>query len=644
VRRFASIWALLWSAYSFAQDNVLPGYKLSKPPTIDGAIEPAEWEGVPSGQGAFDDETGRPAPENLKFWLAYDENYVYFAAKAFDSQPSGIKATEYRTNASLRGDDNIVLLLDLTGSLADFNEFGMNPRGATSIDLAGGRAAKREWSGEFVAAARITPEGWEVEARIPWKIMRLPTAGPRTVRFNVERDHQRTLRDFIWQYTGSGQDDKAGKWTDVEIPKAPAERSIKLLPYGYAGREGSDTILDTGLDLKTNLAEQIQMVASVNPDFRNIENAILSLDFSRFERLANETRPFFQEGSQYLDSGLFASQRIQDFDIGLNIHGRLSDKMSFGLLDTIDFGDQNSFVANFSYDPTPKDRYRFSATSMSRDGLNNQAYMLRYSKQIGPASVFLRRMASCDSEEGSGTSDGIFVEYFKQGLFALVGWEAVSPDFLPRLGFSPEVDYKGPVVGFEWTRPASKGLVREVSVETFYFDYERYDGGFYRRAVEGDVSVRLENNLGLRYSALAEDFEGSKDHLNGFSVTMPRGNPYRFVSAEYEWGMLEGERYRSAGFQGAYRPVEKLQLTARYQHVVHGEEEDQGILGFNYDLGGDRYASGRLVKRDGDWGGYLSFRQSGNRGVEYYVILGDPNARTFRSSVILKVVWPVEIR
>ena len=635
---------MLLSAGALAQDNILPGHKIEKAPVIDGTIDPAEWQSVPSAQGMFDDETGATAPENVQFWLAYDQDFVYFAAKVFDSSPTSIRATEYRTNVSLSGDDHLVLQLDLGGSLTDFNEFGMNSRGATSIELAGGRAAKREWSGEFVSKGRITAEGWEVEARIPWKIMRLPGAGPRIVRFNVERAHMRTQRDYVWQYTGSGQQDRAGRWTAVELPKAPFERTIKLLPYMYAGADEDGHILNAGMDLKTNLADQIVMVGSINPDFRNIENSILSLDFSRFERLANEARPFFQEGSQYLNSALYASQRIGNFDAGVNVHGRLGDKVSFGILNTADFGHQNSFVLNTSWDPNPKDSYRLTYTDLSRPGLKNSANLLRYNRQFGPLSLFIRNMATSDSAVGDGNYTSAFLEYGKQGLAGFLGWNAVSPAFLPRLGFVPERDYKGIMTGFEWDKPLDKGSLKQFRIEASWSDLDRYHGGQYRETFDGEASVLLRNNLNIGSSIHLEDFLGVYDRLYGVSMRFPRGNPYRNVFAEYEWGRLEMETFKSISVGGAYRPIEKIQLTASYQRVNHFEEEDLGIVGFNYDLGRDRYVGGRVVKRDDDWNAYVSFRRSGNQGVEYYIILGDPNAHEFKRSLIVKVVWPFEIK
>jgi len=42
---------------------------------------------------------------------------------------------------------------------------------------------------------------------------------------------------------------------------------------------------------------------------------------------------------------------------------------------------------------------------------------------------------------------------------------------------------------------------------------------------------------------------------------------------------------------------------------------------------------------DTNW--YLSFRNSGERGIETYVILGDPNARRFQEELRVKFVFAI---
>ncbi len=640
-------WLVALAAHSaLGQQAVrIEGKSLPLTPTIDGTINPGEWEGAPSFSGLRDLATGAQAADDGQFWIAFDKDFIYFAARLADSQPETIKATEYRTNVSLAGDDNVALYLDLSGSLADFNGFFVNPRGATDIQLAGGRAAKREWSGEFLARGTVTEKGWECEARIPWQIMRLPSAGPRDIRFTVVREHKRTGRTTTTAFTPNQTFQNAGYWSSVIVPRSEFDRSIHLLPYTYLGYgDGEGTIVNTGLDAKTQITEEIPAVFSVNPDFRNIENQILSLDFSRFERLAGETRPFFQEGSQYYNSALFASQRISSFDAGLNVYGKINDELSFGVLNTVTFGTNDNLAANFSYDPNPNESYRVTATSLMQDGMNNDAYLLRYQRIFGPMALFLRNMGTKDAVEGSGVYNTAGLFYSLGPVFAYVQHDAVAPNFLPRLGFAPETDYRGYIGGFAVNQPVKWGSIVEAGVGFDGLTYDRYDGGFYRDQMAPNMFLAFKDGTALQLLADWESFLGSEDRYYQINLRRPRNNPYNFVSLDYQEGEFTGTYYQSMRATTAWRPLERLQMTGSFQVVEFGGRSEQAIVGMNYDMGNDQSLSGRMVKRGADWNAYVAFRRSGNKGAEYFLILGDPNAQTFRTSLILKVSVPFEIR
>ncbi|HAX41407.1 MAG TPA: hypothetical protein DCY80_02475, partial [Solibacterales bacterium] len=315
MRRLALL-TLLAPALSAANSGI-DAQKAAEPPKIDGTIHQAEW-GASHGEGFFDTRNGAAA-EPGRFWLTYDEKYIYFAAQ-LDGDPKSIKATEYRQNVRISSDDSVFLIVEPFGNANQANVFGVNARGATDVRIAGGRAIKREWLGEFMASGRVTEKGFEIEARIPWGIMRLPAPGKRDVRFNVVRYNPTSQREMEWHYTNQ-QSSNSPFWRGVEVPESGNERTLKLLPYVYSGWSRNGHIANGGLDLKTSLTDQIDLVGTVNPDFRNVENQILSVDFSYFERLAGEARPFFLEGTNFFgtsrDAPLFASQRIGKFDAGL---------------------------------------------------------------------------------------------------------------------------------------------------------------------------------------------------------------------------------------------------------------------------------------------------------------------------------------
>ena len=350
------------------EPNEVAGAFLQTGPKIDGMVSDSEWAAASKAEGFVDMMTGSKAGGGT-FFLGYDAKYVYFAARLDVDDPSQLRADEYRENVSLLSDDAVYLQIETFGQLANFNSFGVNSRGATSIQIAGGRAPKREWVGEMLAAGHRTPSGYEVEARIPWGIMRLPEPGRKTLRFNVMRNNPTQGRSTAWRAT-RGNPENTGRWTDVEIPTSGNKRSLKILPYAYGGFGRDQGIANGGLDLKTSLTDKIEAVGSISPDFRNIENQILSLDFSYFERLAGESRPFFLEGGSFfstsLDNPIFASQRIRTFDAGFKTFGQINDNTDVAFLDTIDVGERNSLAARISHRPTSTSSFVLAGTGLSQ--------------------------------------------------------------------------------------------------------------------------------------------------------------------------------------------------------------------------------------------------------------------------------------
>jgi len=634
----------------------IPGKHLAKAPTIDGTVNDDEWAGAAKAEGMVDRDTGAVCPESATFWVGYDEKYIYFAARLGDSSPDQIKATEYRTNVSLSGDDNVSISIDLTGSTSDFNIFQINPKGATNVTLAGGRAAKREWVGDFMARGRVTDKGWEGEARIPWQVLHLPKAGPHDCRINFGRFQTRTQRHFLHTFVTSSSSALTPFWASVQIPNQEVIRTVKLLPYIYAGWDPkTGHVLNSGLDLKTQLTDQIELVGTVNPDFRNIENQILSLDFSRFERLANETRPFFQEGSDYISSGIFTSQRIDNFDVGLNTYGRLTPKTSFGIIDTIDWdrnnvlgnqetrGRRNNLSATFTHDVDPTMQVRVAYAGVDRPDLKNDASLLRISKTMGDFNLQVRDLRSKDSLEGYGSLNDAYLYYNRNGWSNYVGYATSSPHYNPRLAFVPDRDYKGVEYGAQFNRNFDKGVLNDWGFFVGGNSYRHVNDDPYRHNLTFNPFTTIRNGPALVLFASFDGFESSHDELYDVNVSYPRGNPYRNFGIDYAWGHQADHPYQSTSVSTAYRTMGRLQTNFRFQRVKLFDTQDQLIVTANYDLGQDRSISGRLVNNGHDTNFYVALRRGGNLGTEYFLILGDPNAEKFRASLILKVTMPFEI-
>jgi hypothetical protein len=651
VRPALSFLALLLVAGALGNSDVptVPGRFIEQKPVIDGIIGDEEWSIAGSFQGLVDSQTGEAAPEPATFWIAYDDKFIYFAARMFDSVPGQIQASEYRTNVSLRGDDTVTLRVDPFGNLTDFNSFSMNARGATNLEIAGGRAAKREWLGDFLAQGRITDQGWEVEARIPWSVMRLPAQGTRDVRFNVERNHRRLQRSYVHSFTRGGRVELTPMMLGVRIP--PPERGHwQLLPYVYAGHDQrTGLVLNSGVDFRRSLTDQLDLVGSVNPDFRNIENQVLSLDFSYFERLAAESRPFFLEGAQFfrtsMEAPIFASQRIQGFDAGVKAFGKIDDQTDIGIMDTIDFGNENAAVARIQHRLSPRRSLNVAYAGLKRQGLSNEALFASYFSGSGPYTSYFQVSGTQDTERGNGhrMNGGIFFRGDK-GVNWSLDYVEIDDDFLPRVGFAPERDLRGLTGRFEYLRPSGRGSVMEYGYTLSGGYFRTMEGKPYRERVGLSTTTTFVDGTDLDFDIRQERFRGFNDQTFGFDVERPRGDPYRRARFGFVTGTRGGMPYRSLSGGFGYRPVNTLQLSLSYQQVLRlGKTVDQIIGGFSYDLGRDQSVSGRYVQSEGTSNYYVAFRQSGNKGVEYFMILGDPSADRFTRNLVIKAVFPFQL-
>jgi hypothetical protein len=78
-------------------------------------------------------EGGVPT-EETEIYVAYDDNYLYIAARMYDSNPAGILAYQRRRNQSLATDDRFMFILDTFNDGRNAYFFETNPAGLEVTD------------------------------------------------------------------------------------------------------------------------------------------------------------------------------------------------------------------------------------------------------------------------------------------------------------------------------------------------------------------------------------------------------------------------------------------------------------------------------------------------------------------------------
>lgn len=684
--------------------RIFPARQLSVPPTVDGDITDPVWAEAAIGEGFTDTQDGKLVPDQTRFWLAYDNEFIYFAAHCYDSQPDRLVMLETKRDSRLWADDHLTLELDPfhTHSWRDLSQFTVNPRGTQASQIGGGRSGKAEWKGEWKAASRVVEDGWTVEMAIPWAILSYPsTKEPVTVGFNVRRNHARARYQSVFSNLGPHwRNEYAGNWEGVLLPADAFRPEIRMLPFLAAGAaEQSEVWKHTtraGLDLRYRPTSLLTAVVTVNPDFRNVQGEVEGIDFSRGERWVQESRPFFQEGDSLFNVGssvgrLFYSRRIEKMDLGAKLYGKLARRTNVGVLTALDLDDQHNLprrlfrqdtVLSLSQDVG--EGYFLSAFGSFRSGRLEENSVAafrfngRFTERIGggvqyASSAFL----GAESSLRRGDLASVGLNCGGRGYWAGIHAKYLSPGFRNLNGILEFPGRRGLRFDAEFWRSWRQGPLSEVSGELFGEYEERYDRGngfqnfdnllrrslstlgernsnphFFRDTFGYSQHLQLRNNVWFSHQGDIGHFREEnvsapdRDWSWGFGFGGGNGAQTRSIGVRYSFGRADSTFRHFLASNLFYRRG-NLSTGLNLSLLRHKERRQQHIWSVNYDLSRAMTMGGRLVfrrderKRKNRWNLFVSFRRSGEMGYETFLIVGDPNADHFIPRLEGKFLLPL---
>ncbi|MEW5983071.1 MAG: DUF5916 domain-containing protein [Acidobacteriota bacterium] len=292
-----------------AAETLLP-LRTAAPPAIDGDLSDEVWQSAPtvSGFKTWFPDFGKDMPDDTVVSYAYDAENMYFAFRAFDSEPGRIKASvAARDNIST--DDWVCINLDSFGDQQSLYALYVNPLGIQGDSR---YAAGREDTGfdaVWYSAGKIDDRGYTVEVRIPFKSLRYGDTSP--VRMAVIFERRITRRNEMGTYPEL--DPKIGpNFLIQNIPLEFADikhyRLFEVLPdavYTHQLQRRTQALERTtngpefGLTTKYGVTAQLVFDGAINPDFSQVEADAGQIDVNRrYALFFAEKRPFFLEGRE----------------------------------------------------------------------------------------------------------------------------------------------------------------------------------------------------------------------------------------------------------------------------------------------------------------------------------------------------------
>ena len=292
--------------------------------TVDAVLDESAWlqASVATDFLQYSPEEGAPATQRSEVRILYGKNALFISAYLYDTAPNGIRRILGRRDEFNQADWFIASIdsyydrktaynfaVSAAGVQADgvYSGFRMGGGGGGG----GGFGFDTSWDAVWRSAVRQVEDGWIVEMRIPYAMLRFSHSREQKWGINFRRVIPRLseIDDWVLIPRAERSSGTVAQYGTLEgiIDIAP-QRNFQITPYtvsslhseegDVAGTAARSTNWDIGGDVKVGLTTNLTLDATINPDFGQVEADPAELNLSAFETFFRERRPFFTEGVQ----------------------------------------------------------------------------------------------------------------------------------------------------------------------------------------------------------------------------------------------------------------------------------------------------------------------------------------------------------
>lgn len=351
---------LMLPLFVSAQTRTYKTQKLtSKAPVIDGRFNDACWSEINwAGDFVqFEPYEDTVPSQKTSFAILYDDNNLYVAIKAYDTEPDKINKRLSRRDEE-DGDWVGIVIDSYEDKLTGFG-FSVTAAGSKmDVIFTNDNSEDDSWDPIWFVKTSVDAEGWNAEMRIPLSQLRFTRKNTYEWGVDVARFVFRNNETSLWKPLHKSSNKFVSDFGTLEgIANISPRKDIELVPFTlgkltYSEKEeenpfatGTDRMFSAGLDGKISLTNDLTLNMTVNPDFGQVEADPSEVNLSAFESFFPEKRPFFIEGRNIFNfrmtsgdgdgssTGMFYSRRIGrsphfEPETGDNEYARIPDNAS----------------------------------------------------------------------------------------------------------------------------------------------------------------------------------------------------------------------------------------------------------------------------------------------------------------------------
>ena len=271
--------------------------------SVDGKLDEREWQQAKVFEQYVQSfpNTGEAPTVKTKtlLWANEDGLYVGFINE------QGERSRKYSGHDQFTSSDFNMVFVDFDADGTTAYEFVATLGGGTMDGIySRGNNSNRDWDGPWRVAVSEDEQYWYSEFFIPWTIATFAHSltDKREISVYFQRNNVVAGEQYSFPDTHRGKKRFTYEFAPVEVA-AVQNSSWYVSPYLSYTQDFLNSDADTrlGVDFSWKPAPNAQFIATINPDFGQVESDELVVNFSAIETLKSDKRPFFTENQSLFD-------------------------------------------------------------------------------------------------------------------------------------------------------------------------------------------------------------------------------------------------------------------------------------------------------------------------------------------------------
>ena len=270
---------------------------------LDGRLDEGVWGQVPGYDNmlVMDPDTLADTRFKTDARFFYTDEGLYIGV--YMQQPRETLIARLSSRDEFINRDSIGITLDTSGEGLYGYWFVVNLGGSVMDGkVAAERQFSREWDGPWSSGSTELEDGWSAEMFLPWSMMTMADAedGKRELGFWINRKVAYLDERWSWPALPFAAPRFMSALATMRTPNVQPKQQLAVFPYASytADAMNEESESRVGADISWRPSSNLQVTATLNPDFGAVESDDVVVNLTAFETFFPEKRLFFLEGRE----------------------------------------------------------------------------------------------------------------------------------------------------------------------------------------------------------------------------------------------------------------------------------------------------------------------------------------------------------